>query len=133
MGSEEDGDGTVGILVNPDDGFDEVWPEAALRQLQGHPAPFDRVVVADGALLLNAEDLGLGAGAIEQEAGAFLLGSNGEGGVVLPDVGLRDPAIGGLEGGDARQGQFLGQPVLQRAEGPLGAAPRSSRERPCWP
>src|SRR6185369_17927860 len=82
MGSEEDGDGTVGILVNPDDGFDEVWPETALRQLQGHPAPFDRVGVADGALLLNAEDLGPGAGAIEQEAGAFLLGSNGEGGVV---------------------------------------------------
>src|SRR6185312_17237005 len=27
----------------------------------------------------------------------------------------------------ARQGQFLGQPVLQRAEGPLGAAPSLGR------
>src|SRR6266446_5200225 len=57
MGSEEDGDGAVGILMDPDDGLDEVRPEAAWRQLQGEAAPFDRVVVADGALLLNAEYL----------------------------------------------------------------------------
>ncbi len=34
VGSEEDGDGPVGILVNPDDSLDEVRPEATLRQLQ---------------------------------------------------------------------------------------------------
>ena len=100
MGSEEDGDGTVRILVNPDDGFDEVRPEAALRQLQRQAAPFDRVVIADGALLLNAEDLGPGDGPIAQEAGAFLLGSDREGGVMLRDVGFRDPTIGGFDGGD---------------------------------
>ena len=127
MGSEEDGDGAVGILVNPDDGLDEVRPEAALRQLQRQAAPFDRVVVADGALLLNAEYLRPGHGPIVQEVRAFLLGGDCEGGVVLRNVSLRNPAIGGFDGGDTGQRQFLGQPVLKRPEA-RSERPRASGE-----
>jgi hypothetical protein len=46
---------------------------------------------------------------------------------VLRDVDLGDPAVSGLDGGDAGQGQLLGQAVLQRGEGALGAAPGLGR------
>jgi hypothetical protein len=41
---------------------------------------------------------------------------------VLWNVSLRNPAIGGFDGGDAGQCQFLGQAILKRPEGTLGAA-----------
>src|SRR5216683_1654732 len=60
MGSQEDGDRAVWILVNADGGLDEVWPQTARWQLQTKPPPLHRVVVADTALLLDAKNLGPG-------------------------------------------------------------------------
>src|SRR3546814_7290083 len=54
VGSEEDGDGAVGIFVNAHGRLDEMRPEPAGRQLQVEAAPLHRVVVADAALLLDA-------------------------------------------------------------------------------
>jgi hypothetical protein len=52
MGAEEDGDGAIWILVNPDDdGLDEVRSQAARRQLQAEALPLRGIVVADGAVL----------------------------------------------------------------------------------
>ena len=126
--AEEDGERAVGILVDPHAGFDEVWPEAARRELQGEPAPFEEgVVVADLALVLGAEDLAPGAGAVGHEGRAGLLGGDGEAGVVRRDVDLGEPAVGRLHGRDAGQPQLLGQAILEGAEGPLGAAARLGR------
>src|SRR3546814_7845704 len=58
-------------------------------------------------------------------SGAVRLGGHGEGGVVLRDVGLGEPAVGRRDGGDAGQRQLLGQPVLECAESALRAATRS--------
>src|SRR3546814_9879220 len=82
MRAEEDGEGAVGILVDPDPGLDEMWPERARRELQMQTVPFDGVVVAAPALVLNAQDLETGAGAVGNEGGGGLLGGDGEGGRV---------------------------------------------------
>jgi hypothetical protein len=122
MRPEEDGDGAVGILVNSDHGLDEVRPQAARRQLETESVPFDGIVVADGALFLDAQDVRPCHRAIEQKARAFLLGRHREGGVVRGDVGLGEPSIGRFDGADPSQRELLGQPVLQGTEGALRAA-----------
>src|SRR3546814_11162873 len=47
MRAEEDGEGAVGILVDPDPGLDEVRPERARRELQMQTVPVAGVIVAD--------------------------------------------------------------------------------------
>jgi hypothetical protein len=83
--------------VNADDGSDEVRSQTARRQLQAEPAPLHDVVVADAALLLDAENDGPRGRPVADEARPLLLGCDGEGGVVLWDARLGKPAIGGLE------------------------------------
>src|SRR3546814_20314765 len=94
MRAEEDGEGAVGILVNPDPGLDEMWPERARRELQMQTVPFDGVVVAAPALVLNAQDLAPGAGAVGYEGRGGLPGGDGEAGMVRGDVELGEPAVG---------------------------------------
>src|SRR3546814_3470859 len=89
--------------------------------------PFDGVVVADPALVLNAQDLAPGAGAVGYEGRGGLLGGDGEAGIVRGDVDLGEPAVGRLDLPDAGQPELLGQAVLECAEGPLGAAARLGR------
>src|SRR3546814_6364008 len=103
MRAEEDGEGAVGILVDPDPGLDEMWPERARRELQMQTVPFDGVVVADPALVLNAQDLAPGAGAVGYEGRAGLLGGDGEAGIVRGAVDLGEPAVGRLDPPDAGQ------------------------------
>src|SRR5665213_2016782 len=127
VGAEEDRQRAVGILVDAHGGLDEVRPQRARRDLQTERAPFDGVVVADLAGLLDTEDLAPGTGRVGNEAGAGLLGGDGELRVVGGDVGLGEPAVGGLDPGDPGELQFLRQPVLQGAEGALRAAARFGR------
>src|SRR3546814_17136893 len=96
--------------------------------------PFDGVVVADPALVLNAQDLAPGAGAVGYEGRAGLLGGDGEAGIVRGAVDLGEPAVGRLDLPDSGQPEILGPAVLGCAEGPLGAAGigrASWRERGC--
>src|SRR3546814_16821044 len=80
MRAEEDGEGAVGILVDPDPGLDEMWPERARRELQMQTVPFDGVVVADPALVLNAPALAPSAGQGGSEGRAGLPGVGGHAG-----------------------------------------------------
>src|SRR3546814_19734307 len=77
MRAEEDGEGAVGILVDPDSGLAEMWPERARRELQMQTVPFDRVVVAEPALVLNAPDLAPGPGPVGAAGRGGLAGGAG--------------------------------------------------------
>ena len=98
-----------------------------LGDLQAEPAPFDRVVVADPALFLEAQDLAGRTAAVGDEGASRLLWHHRETGVVGRQVALGDPPVGCLERGDPGQGQFLGQAVLEGSQGALGTAPRLGR------
>src|SRR3546814_11147977 len=87
------------------------------------------VAVADPALVLNAQDLAPGAGAVGYEGRGGLLGGGGEAGIVRGDVALGEPAVGRLDLPDAGPPELLGQEVLQCAEGTLGAAARDRKGR----
>ena len=76
---------------------------------------------------MPAEDVAPGRGRAGDEGRPRLLGRDGEAGVVRRQVDLGDEAVGGLDRGDAGQRQLLHQPILQGAEGALGAAARLRR------
>jgi hypothetical protein len=69
MGSVEERQSPVRVFVNAHHGAREVRPQ---RDLQGEPAPFDGVAVADPAFLLDAQDVAHPAGAIGDEGAANL-------------------------------------------------------------
>jgi hypothetical protein len=69
----------------------------------------------------------MGAGGIGGECRLRMLGRDREARVVLGQVDLLEEPVGRLDGGDAGERQLLGQAVLQRAEGALGAPPRLGR------
>jgi hypothetical protein len=123
----KDRQAAVGVLVHAHGGADKMGAQRAWRDLQAEPAPFDRVVVADPALLLEAQDLARGAAAVGDERGSGLLRRHREPGVVGRQISFADPPVGGLERGDPGQGQLLGEAVLQGAEGALGTAARLRR------
>ncbi len=79
-------------------------------------------ILADGALLVDAQDVDMSAGAIGDEGRARLLRRHREAGVVLGHIDVPDEPVGGLDGGDPGQCELLGQAVLKRAEGALRAA-----------
>jgi hypothetical protein len=113
--------------VDADLGAHEVRAQRRRRDQQGHPLPGDGVVVADLAIVRNAQDLPPGLRGIGDEGRAVLRGGLGEAGVVLGQIDRGQPAVGGLDAGDAGQPELLRQPVLQRPEDPLGAAARLRR------
>src|SRR6516165_7196863 len=53
----EDGQAAVGVFMDPDRDAHKVRPAGAGRDLQAASVPFDGVVVADLALLLDAQDV----------------------------------------------------------------------------
>jgi hypothetical protein len=52
----EDGQARIRVFIDPNPGLDVVMAVAILRDLQAEVLVSDRVVVADGALYLDAED-----------------------------------------------------------------------------
>ena len=77
----------VAVFVDPGPGLDVVVAVPVLGDLQDEPMEAHRVVVADGALLLDAEDVVQVAGK-RHEGLSRLLGRNGEAFVVLRQEGL---------------------------------------------
>src|SRR5512135_621012 len=73
MRAMEDRQPAIGVLVHAHGGAHEMGPQRARRDLQAEPAPLDGVVVADPALLLDAQDLAGGAAAVGNEGGSRLL------------------------------------------------------------
>src|SRR5215470_6370094 len=90
----------VGVFVDADRGLHEVRSQRALGYLQTAAFPGHGVVVAHLALLLHAQDLSIGAVAIDDEHRSLLLGLDRKARIVFADVGL-EPDIGGLHGRDA--------------------------------
>jgi len=80
-GAAEEGEGSVWILVHPDPCLDVVVAMAVGRDLRAQPAVAHRIVVADDALCVDAEDLVEGA-CEGHEGGALALGREREAGVV---------------------------------------------------
>jgi hypothetical protein len=79
-------------------------------------------VVADLALLLDAQNL-VEIDARDRREGRALAGwLNGEAGVVLRQVDVADESVGRLDVGDAGEPELLDQAILQRSERPLRTA-----------
>ena len=89
----EDGQRAVGILVHPDRGLDVVAAMAVGGELQEPALVAHGVVVRDGALLLDAEDI-VERACEGDEGRAFDLGRGGEAGVVLGQIDFLEEAVG---------------------------------------
>jgi hypothetical protein len=125
----EDRQPPVVILVHAHRSAHEMRSQRAGWDLQSKPTPFDGVVVAGAALLLEAEDFVGCTGAVGDESGSRLLGRHREGGIVGWQVALGDPAVGRRKADRAGQGQLLGQAILEGSESALGTAARFGRVR----
>ena len=115
----EDGQSVVWIVADPDLGLHVMRPQGAWRKLQGTFCEEHRVVARDNTVLFAAEGLAQGRGIGAHEAALGQRRRGGEAGVVARQVGLGDPAVGRRDLVDPGKGQFLGQAVLQGAEGPF--------------
>jgi hypothetical protein len=111
-----------------DPGSDEMRAHRALRDLQLQRPVGDAIVVADLALLLNAQDLVEIDARNGREGRAFARRLNREAGVVGRQIDLAQEGVGRLDRRDPGQPELLGQAVLQRAEYPLRTAPSLRRE-----
>ena len=103
--------------------------QRAFRDLQLERPVGDAIVLSDLALLLNAQDLVEIDAKDRGEARARLSRRDREARVVGGQVDVADEGVGRLDVGYAGELEFFRQPVLQRREGPLGAAARLRRER----
>jgi hypothetical protein len=123
----EDGVGAVGIDVDLDPRLDEMRAHWAFGDLELERPVGDAIVLADLALLLDAQDL-VEIDARNGREGRALAGRiDGEAGVVLRQVDVRDEGVGRLDVGDGGELEFLWQPVLQRPERPLRSASGKGR------
>ena len=113
---------SVGIVADLDGRLDEMSPQRTFRDLELQSVERHAIVVADLAFVLRAQDLGQIDARDGDESASLLFGLNGEAGVVGGDVDVAQECVGGLGRRDPGQGQFLGQPILQRAEDTLRAA-----------
>ena len=104
----EEGEGSVGIFMHADPCLDVMGPGGSGGDLQDPIAVSHGVVVCDGALCLDAEDVVDLAGVDERHEGVVLeFGLGGETPVAVGQVGVGDEAVGGLDRVDPRQRQFL--------------------------
>jgi hypothetical protein len=97
----------VGIDAHLDPRAHEMGPRPALRDLQFQRPIRDAIVVADLALLLNAQDL------VEVDAGnggegrALARWLNRKARIMGGQIDLAQERVGRLDGRDSRQPQFL--------------------------
>jgi len=128
----EEGAGAVGIDVHLDPRLDEMRAHRAFGDLQFQRPVGDAIVVADLALLLNAQDLAEVDAGDGREGRAFAGRLNRETGVVGGQIDLAEEGVGRLDLGYAGEPELLDQTILERAERSLGAASRTGRseERP---
>jgi hypothetical protein len=124
----------VGIDVRLDPRLDEVLARWAFGDLQFQRPVGDAIVLADLALLLDAQDL-VEIDAGDGREGRALAGRlDGEAGVVLRQIDVADEGVGRLDAGYAGELELLDQTILQRGEGALRSATRIGRpeERPSF-
>ena len=125
-GAVEEGKGSVWILEHPDPCLDVVVAVSIGWDLQAQPAVAHGVVVADGALCVDAEDL-VQRACEGDEGGPFGFGRGCKAGVVERQVDLFEEAVGLGHVGDAGEPEFLGQALLQGPEHALGPPPGLGR------
>ncbi len=118
----EDGEGAVGVFVDPDPCLDVVAAMAVGRDRQHQAFVAHGIVVGDGALLLHAEDVVEGTGE-GHEGGALGFRRHREAGVVAWQVELLEEAVGLGHVGDAGEPELLGQALLQGGEHAFRAPP----------
>ena len=119
--------GAVGIDVDLDPRLDEMRAHWAFGDLELERPVGDAIVLADLALLLDAQDL-VQIDARNGREGRALAGRiDGEAGVVLRQVDVLDEGVGRLDVGDGGELEFLRQPVLQRPERPFRSASGKGR------
>ena len=95
-GPVKDGVRAVGIEMGPDPRLDEMRAHRAFRDLELPRAVGDAVVMADPALLLNAQDLVEIDGGNGRQGRAFAGRRNGEARVVGGQVDLAKEGVGRL-------------------------------------
>jgi hypothetical protein len=118
----EDGDAAIEALVDLDDRFGVVALVRAGQELDLCGPERDRVVVAHGALVFEAEDrLGVEAGGPGPIGSGWVRRRLGEAGVVTREE-VSQEGIGSFAVGDAGQAQFGAQAILERAKEPLDTA-----------
>ena len=130
-GPMEEGVRAVGIDVHLDPRLDEVRPHRAFGDLQFQCPVGDAIVVADLALLLNAQDL------VEIDAGnggegrALAGRLDGEACIVLRQIAVADESVGRLDLGYAGELELLDQSVLKRLRTPVptGLSPGARKPR----
>src|SRR6516164_2450789 len=116
----EDRERTVWVFVHLNGHLDKMPAMALLRDLQHPSLVAHGVVIADDALMANAQDLVQRAK--ERHEGAPLFGrGDRKAAVVLWDVDLPQILVGRRDRRDAVQPQQRRQPLLQGAEHPLHA------------
>jgi hypothetical protein len=120
----EDGVGAVGVDVDLDPRLDEVRAHRAFRDLQFERPVGHAIVVADLALLLNAQDLAEIDAGDRGEARARLSRRDSKARVMGRQVDVADEGVGRLDLGYAGERELFDQMILQRPEGPFGAPAR---------
>ena len=113
----------VGIEVDFDPRLDEMRAHRAFRDLQFQPPERHAVVVADLALLLDAEDVVEIDPGDRGEGGARLSLRRSEARIVLRKIDLAEEGVGLFDRRDPGEPELVDQPVLQRPERPLRASP----------
>jgi hypothetical protein len=110
--SVEDGERGVRIASNLHPRLDVMGAHAALRQLQPQCRIRHSIVASDDAFLLDAQRLGEEAGIGSNKD---LLGKRrglGEARIVLRQIDLADPSVGGLDVGDAGLLEFVASSIV---------------------
>ena len=102
--------------------FHIVMAVMILRDLKDTAVIAHRVIIAYGALLLNAQNV-IQSGGKGHEGRAFLLGLDGETRIMAGQKALFQEPVRRVHTGDALHPQFLWQTVLQGCEHPFRPAP----------
>ena len=119
--------GAVGVDMDLDARLDEMRPHRALRDLELERAVGDAIVMADLALLLDAQDLVEIDAGNGRESGAFAGRRDGEADVVSGQVNLANEGVRRGDVGYAGEREFVDQTILKRCERALRPAPRIGR------
>jgi hypothetical protein len=130
----KDGVRAVGVDIDLDPRPDEMRAHRTLRDLQFQRPVGEAIVLADLALLLNAQDL-VEIDARDGGEGRALAGRRDcKAGVVLRQIDVADESVGRLDAGYAGELELLDQTILQRGEGALRPPTRIGRpeERPSF-
>ena len=118
----EDGKIAAGVLMHPDPSFDVVMTMPVFWDLQDQTLLAPGVVLAAGAVLLNAENVFRVAGE-RHEGPSRLLYHDGKALVMGGQESLGQKTVGRHHGGNTAKPQFLGQPILQGSQHALEAPP----------